>query len=143
VKLLSRWSSKRQRAAVQAGAGLADPGEPMFAMRIERSGVHASDDAPSKQIEVHSRATLREIVASAVANGYLPSISGGKATWVVESRGGLPIAVCAQQWAEPLFLVPAETGANAHFRGAAPGLNFRYRCQEDPDAVAFELISRR
>jgi hypothetical protein len=141
LKLWSRRSGKRERAADQPVAVPADPGEQKFTLNIERSGVHASDDSPPKRITLHSSSTLREMLNAAVADAYLPTISGGKSTWVVESTAGRPIAVCAEQWAEPLFLVPAETRVLAHFREAAPSLNFRYRCQEDPDAVASELIS--
>jgi len=118
-------------------------------VQIERGTVHASDDAPSKQISIAPRTTLREMVALAIADSDLPSISGGMATWVVESSGNCadvgmalrPIGVWAQQWAQVKFLVPVDISVAAHFGSGPKRLNLRYRCQTDPDAVFMALRS--
>ena len=116
-----------------------------FDIQVDRDSVHASDDAPSKRITVQPGSTLRAVLEMAVADAYLPGISGGQATWVVESSGAgsgaalAPIAVCAQQWAKPVFLITAETPIAEHFGGATPNLYFRYRCQDDPDTVLAQL----
>ena len=124
-------------------------------VQIDRSGVHASDDAPSSRISVAPDTTLRALVALATADRFLPGISGGRATWVVESSGAgagasaastadgggtrRPVAVCAQQWPEVKFLVAAEVSVAAHFGTVLPRLNFNYRSQQDPDAVVAAL----
>ncbi|MEO8805295.1 MAG: hypothetical protein ABI433_04385 [Burkholderiaceae bacterium] len=130
----------RGRAASSATAAVS----PLpFTVQFERDGVHASDDAPSRQITVPPSATIRTLLELAMGDAYLPGISGGKATWVVESSGAAfaPIAVCAQQWAEPAFVVPGNTRAATHFGGTAPSLKFRYRRQDDPDKVLTELVA--
>lgn len=112
-------------------------------VQVERGNVHASDDAPSKRISVPLDTTLRALVALAISDRYIPSITGGKATWVVESSGDgtalRPIAVCAQQWADVVFLVPDGVSVATHFGAMQPRLNLSYRCQDDPAAVAAAL----
>jgi hypothetical protein len=126
-------------------------------VQIDRTDVHASDDAPSRRISVAPDTTLRALLALATADTFLPSISGGKATWVVESSGAgagagagadstadggatrRPVAVCAQQWPEVKFLVTAEVSVATHFGAVPPRLNFHYRSQQDPDAVVAAL----
>ena len=113
-------------------------------VQVERGSVHASDDAPSRRIALPAGATLRELLASALADAYLPTISGGRATWIVEASGGsgggfAPIAVCAQEWPAPFFLVEADRAAAGQFGDAVAVLNFRYRGQDDPDAVVGDL----
>ncbi len=124
-------------------------------VQIERRSVHASDEPPSRRISVSPDTTLRALVALASADRYLPDISGGKATWVVESSGAgvgegfnagggatlRPVAVCAQQWAEVTFLVAAEVSVATHFGAMLPKLNFSYRAQQDPDAVVAALAT--
>ncbi|MEO8059856.1 MAG: hypothetical protein ABI671_16200 [Burkholderiales bacterium] len=120
-------------------------------VQVERGSVHASDDAPSKRLSVSPNTTLRAMVELAIADSYLPNISGGNATWIVESSGAgagagagastalRPIAVIAQQWAEVKLLVAADVSIAAHFGATLPRLNVRYRCQEDPDAIVAAL----
>lgn len=113
---------------LQIGSRTARGGKPPdeavvnMVVQIDRTGVHASDDAPSGLITVAPDTTLRALVALATAERFLPDISGGKAIWVVESSGGgagadstadggathHPVAVCAQQWPEVKFLVAAD-----------------------------------
>lgn len=66
--------------------------------------------------------------------GYLPGISGGKATWIICSSGK-QIGVLAQQWAEPKLVIPAEIILSQYFGDSEPRLLFRYWCQADPDHV--------
>ncbi len=116
---------------------------------VERGSVHASDDAPCKQISVSLDTTLQALVALAIADRYLPGIAGGQATWVVESSGAgagaamRPIAVWAQQWAQVKFLVDSEILAAVHFDSGMMRLNLRYHCQDDPAAVLVALEAAR
>lgn len=68
------------------------------------------------------------------AMGYLPGLSGGKATWIICSSGK-HIGVIAQQWPETKLLIPAESILSQYFRDTEPMLLFRYWCQTDPDHV--------
>jgi hypothetical protein len=135
-----RFGSRRQRAPVSTLDQTTD-----LLVQVERGSVHASDDAPSRQVSVPPQATLRELLAVSMADSYIPSISGGQATWVVESssaRAGdalRPIAVAAQQWVDVMFLLPADVSVATHFGATRPRLSFVYRCQDNPDAVAASL----
>ena len=144
---------------LQIGSPTARGGTPMdeavvnTVVHIDRTGVHASDDAPSSWISVAPHTTLRALVTLATADRFLPGISGGKATRVVESSGASatadstagggatrrPVAVCAQRWPEVKFLMEAEVSVAAHFGAVLPRLNFNYRSQQDPDAVVAAL----
>jgi len=109
-------------------------------LQIDRDDVHASDDAPSRLVVLHGAMTMVEVLEHATAGGYLPQISGGRATWVAETNGGsmgalMPIAVLAQQWAEPRFLIASSATVSDHFGEVAPRLRFRYRCQVEPSVV--------
>ena len=143
MKLNARIGRGRRESTATA-----DVSTPPFTVQVEREDVHASNDAPSKRIALQPGATIRTMLERAIADAYLPGISGGKATWVVESSVAgasaafAPIAVCAQQWPEPAFLVPGNTPAAVHFGSTAPSLSFRYRRQDDPDRVLAELIAR-
>ena len=80
--------------------------------------------------------TLRQAAAQLLGDGYLASISGGQATWILEGRGKRPLLVCAQQWSEPRFLVSPETAISDCIRlRDTPHLKFRYWCQIAPDRV--------
>ncbi len=70
------------------------------------------------------------------ANGYLPIISGGKATWVAMSgRRGKPLAVVATQWKSPQLVVESGTGVGA----IGDSLHFRHFTQRDPQDVLDEM----
>ena len=142
LMLHARWRRRAAETVAPPAVGLT-----VLTVQVERDGVHASDDAWPKQIVVDAGTTLGALLGLAMADGFLPGISGGRATWVVElSRDGIalaPLAVCAQQWARPAFLLAPDTTVAAHFGRAAPGLRFRYRCQADPDAVFAEIARRR
>jgi hypothetical protein len=133
------------RAARMYGESKSDAVTELLTVQVDRNSVHASDEAPPKRITVQPDATIRTMLELATAEAYLPSISGGKATWVVESAAAgagvafVPIALCAQQWAEPVFLVASDSSVAALFGSATPRLYFRYRCQEDPSAVLAEI----
>ena len=108
-----------------------------FRFWIWRDSVCAGDDCDAPhEIErvLPLAATLAEFTAEFLDKRYLATISGGKATWVLEGRG--PLAVYAQQWASPRFLVePTMPLADAALPDGKPSLRFRYRTQEDPEIV--------
>lgn len=78
----------------------------MIGVRLTRQSVAMSDDAwaPHEwEFTVAPGTTLAELVQIAIDDHYLATISGGRATWVVEADR-LPLAVVAQQWREPRWL---------------------------------------
>jgi len=104
--------------------------------------VHAGDDidAPHEiRLPITDDESLESVISRVVSTNYLASISGGKATWIVES-GSRPLAVVAQQWPMARLLVGADYGLAALLNSnTACHLNFRYWCQVDPDQV-FECL---
>lgn len=79
-----------------------------------------------------------DVVAAVIQEGYLPKISGGKATWVVSSRE--PFAVCAQEWTAPRAIgLPKEADWLLDDCGQFR-LHFSYVAQIDP-SVALDVLS--
>ena len=77
-------------------------------------------------------------VTAMLARPYLASIIGGQATWIVE--GTRPLAVVAQQWTAPRWLVSPELPATSLAKsGGAPDFEVLYWCQVDPERV-FECL---
>ena len=104
---------------------------------IVRDSVCAGDDcdAPHRvSIQIHLESTLAQVLEAIQNMGYLAQIDGGHATWIVESDR--PLAVMAEQWKTPRFLIAFETriAACQTSDGSRP-LFFRYWCQVDPDRV--------
>jgi len=100
-------------------------------LRITRDSVHAGDDcdAPHQRWLTRSESeSLDSVMQSILSDAYLPQIFGGQASWIVCGPGAL--AVVAQQWKAPHFLVDAQT-AIADF----DELTFVYWCQVDPDKL--------
>ncbi|HEX8432887.1 MAG TPA: hypothetical protein VF625_16495, partial [Longimicrobium sp.] len=79
-------------------------------------------------------ASLRAVVREMLRSSYLASIAGGRATWIVE--GNRPLAVVAQQWWSPRWLVEPELAVSAVSQeSGSPDLMLRYWCQVDPKRV--------
>jgi hypothetical protein len=69
---------------------------------LTRDSICAADDLESPHslsISIADRPTLQQIVWTIRRSDYLPSISGGKASWVACSN--VPIGVIAEQWQDP------------------------------------------
>jgi len=101
---------------------------------ITRDSVCAGDDgdAPHEIRMNFGAISLREAVSQIVAARYLASITGGCATWVLVGR--VPLAVLAQQWSEPEFLVDPDGPLEDHLADP-PKLHFRYLAQKEPQEV--------
>jgi hypothetical protein len=114
-------------------------------LTIWRDSVAAGDDADAPhewRLAVDTDATVGSVVRTIQSARYLASIIGGKATWVVE--GARPLAVVAQQWTEPRFLLDPATSIHEVVRaGGSPHLEVRYWIQVDPDRVFEELHAGR
>jgi hypothetical protein len=78
---------------------------------------------------------LAEAISEIVVAGYLARIAGGKATWIVET--GKPVAVVAQQWKSPKFLIDPATPVTDYLLagGTQRTFFFRYWCQVSPPIV--------
>ena len=117
----------------------------MIDIKIDRDSVHAGDDiAPHfTTLRVPSSATVGEFLQQVRGAGFLASISGGEATWVIdcpEAKGGT-IGVLAQQWQEPRLAIPANTPVSTLISLNRPSFYFRYRAQADPQSVFSTLLS--
>lgn len=105
----------------------------LLILSIERDSVCAGDDvdAPHEaRIAVRKESSLAAVLRVIQKRSYLAGIAGGRATWIVESDR--PLAVMAQQWTSPRFLIdPATRIADCMKRDSTQGLFFRYWCQVD------------
>jgi hypothetical protein len=113
-------------------------------LTIWRESVCAGDDcdAPHEVVLQIRGDTLRGVIDRLLGANYLASISGGRATWILQtdSRGGHSLAVLAQQWSQPRFLVEPEAEASSYVQPSGrPHLYLRYWCQVDPERV-FECL---
>lgn len=112
---------------------------------IERDSVCMGDDcdAPHRvSIQVPSESTLAQVLEIIQSRSYLAQIQGGRATWIVEADR--PLAVMAEQWNTPKFLIAPETLiADCQTNGGSRSLEFLYWCQVDPDRVFDCLKSGR
>src|SRR6476660_9684717 len=102
---------------------------------VDRDSVAAGDDVDLHltTVDLPEDTPLAEVVAHILGSRFLASIAGGKATWVLE--GGHPLAVIAQEWPEPRFLVDA----SLPMRQYGSSLRFRYLAQRDPDQAWLTL----
>lgn len=108
-----------------------------------RDSVHPGDDIDAPHAlswVVRQGETLGHLVQEILTVNYLPHIHGGKATWIL--YGTQPLAVLAQQWNEPRYLVNPESSAHTLVNlSAERQLEFVYWCQADPDRV-FECLKQ-
>ena len=101
-----------------------------------RDSVHPGDDgdAPhTKTIDLPGKISVGAAVESLLASNYLPSISGGEATWSVMSS--IPVAVVAQQWAAPRYYPLYEGLDRFDIVAGTLRLHFNYHAQIDPEIV--------
>ncbi len=107
---------------------------------VDRDSVAAGDDtvshAATASVPVDSN--VIELVAAALRVCPLASISGDKATWLIDVDATC-IGVIAQQWSRPKLVVAEHTSVTDVFAGKSKTLHFRYWNLADPDAV-FEAV---
>ena len=111
------------------------PPEPLE-LTVDRDSVCAGDDIESHQQSflIRQDYTLAQTLAAVLKSKYLPQVAGGCATWIVESDR--PLAVVAQQWPSPEFLVsPESRSIDCTAPKPCRSLFFRYWCQADPTVV--------
>ena len=104
---------------------------------IWRDSVAAGDDGDAPHewlLPIAPDATVGDVVHRIAGARYLASIIGGEATWIIE--GDRPLAVVAQQWSAPRFLVDEGTSIRAVVRASGrPHVEARYWVQVSPDRV--------
>ena len=105
---------------------------------VWRDSVTASDDifAPHEiKIKDENDESIETTLEKILATRYLPSIQGGKATWILVGKSSL--AVIAEQWSKPHFFVEpgAHTKSLIEFTNKCQ-LEFRYWCLVEPNEVA-------
>jgi hypothetical protein len=110
---------------------------PSAYISLWRDSVAAGDDvdAPHETtIKVEAAATIGDLCILMSTLNYLPTIAGGRATWILNGKS--PIAVFAQQWVLPKLVVAGDRpiGDFIHKAGS-PQLNLHYWCQVDPELV--------
>ncbi|MBD0675705.1 hypothetical protein [Streptomyces sp. CBMA156] len=114
-------------------------------IHLTRDSVAAGDDADAPHAETVPLPDGLDVPAALTALGLprprLPSIGGGRATWVVRGSDGTALAVLAQQWPRPRPL-PAGQGPLARLAGADGDvrLHVEYRRQVDPEAEYGRLL---
>ncbi len=113
--------------------------ENILKIRLERDSVHAADDEHSKILSLKESTSLGEVISHILKIHYLASISGGKATWIVKGTANTPLAVLAQQWGTPRFVVD-ENAPFAKYVGDK--IHIEYRQQTPPDDVYEELLQQ-
>jgi hypothetical protein len=103
---------------------------------VSRGSVAAGDDvnAPNaRTFSFENGTSLPDMISHISRSGYLPSISGGQASWSVTS--GVPLAIVAQQWSEPHMLSIAIPENRLDRDGDVLRLNFNYHAQVDPELL--------
>ena len=105
---------------------------------VGRDEVHMGDNAPDLELHVEDDATIYDVLFAIHKEKYLPGISGGQACWVVE--GAKPVAVIAQQWMIPKWLVSPHLPVSA-LRNPKGRTDFtvEYLTQADPEQVYVSL----
>jgi hypothetical protein len=105
---------------------------------IGRDEVHWGDNALNWELQVEDDATIYDVLFAMHKANYLPGISGGQACWVVV--GVRPVAVIAQQWMIPKWLVSPNLPVSA-LRNPEGRTDFtvEYLTQADPEEVYTRL----
>jgi len=110
---------------------------------LTRDGVAAGDDCDAphlEEIRLPDDANVEDAVSWIAASRYLPKSGGGEATWSIVSKR--PIAVLAQQWAEPKMLLPIPYGLERlGYPNGELRVHAKYHAQQDPKMV-FAALSR-
>jgi hypothetical protein len=110
-------------------------------VELDRNSVCAGDDCESHKssMRCYSNDTLKTVINAIAQRGYLAQIAGGKATWIVaigDRKHHRPIAVVAQQWSEPRFIMDPNRTIGAFLSAEdSKGIYFEYHAQIDPEKV--------
>src|SRR5262249_24971358 len=82
--------------------------------------VSAGDDcdAPHELVLPLRDESLRSFASRLLGESYLASIASGRATWILQTdrQAGRSLAVVAQQWSQPRFLVDPESPVSSYIQ---------------------------
>jgi hypothetical protein len=110
---------------------------------LTRDSVCAADDidAPhEKRFSIPVKAALSELYEAVSGQDYLARIAGGDATWVLKI-GTENIAVLAQQWRRPMFLLPSTTAVRQFAdETRVCEVHIEYHTQKNPVEIAKSLV---
>ena len=116
-------------------------------VKIDRDSVHPGDDLESHAIplSVTLSTTIGVLLQQVNQSGFLPGISGGEATWLVDVKDGKAgcIGVMAQQWQEPRLIIPMQTPVSDLLYVNQSSFYFRYWCQAAPEIVFESVLNGR
>ena len=103
---------------------------------LTRGSVCQGDDvaAPHKTV---IKAKVCRNIGDIISGGYLPNISGGKATWSAVS--GDTLAIIAQEWKKPKILSLLSVDQLDYDSKGRLKIHFNYHAQADPNMV-FEVL---
>ena len=124
----------------RVASGLMVIADDTIVVSLDRDSVAVGDDTDSHAARAHVPVSnnVMERVGAALRACPLASISGGKATWLIDA-GDTCVGVIAQQGSRPQFIVAEHTGTTDVFAGKSKTIYFRYGCQADPEAL-FEAL---
>lgn len=112
----------------------------MVTVRLTRDSVCMADDMhwPNETTLTVDGESVALLACSIDVGRHLAGISGGLATWILrcDHAEGMPMAVLAQQWERPRFLVPEESCfLDLVMDREAPAVFAQYCAQRDPERV--------
>ena len=115
-------------------------------LEIDRDSVAAGDDVGSHitTIQIDPDISVKSLIKKAEKACPLPSIYGGKATWIIfvgSNDERICVGVTAQQWRKNRLLVTDTITAGEIFNGIAKKLKFHYWLQNSPNHV-FEILKK-
>jgi hypothetical protein len=111
---------------------------------VTRDSVCAGDDGDAphvREFDLPGSADVSAAVEHVLGSGYLPSISGGQATWSITSA--IPVAIAAQQWAKAKHFHLYGGLRDVDFASGTLRLHCNYHAQIEPDVVHKVLWSFR
>lgn len=106
----------------------------LMELKLSREPVCAGDDAKSHDevIDINEKQRLEQALTE-ISNGpYLAYITDGHVSWLaLAGRDGRMLAVVAQQWDQPKWLV----NSRWRLRKIGASIHFRYYGRVDPDEL--------
>ncbi|NDC37037.1 MAG: hypothetical protein EBZ48_03175 [Proteobacteria bacterium] len=99
-------------------------------------------DAPhQKTLSFLFTPSVKKLACGVASSGYLAKIQGGKATWVLRVAG-TPVAVIAEQWSAPKYLVAPARKVSEFSKGTVVEVSVDYLVQRDPEVVFLEYSQK-
>lgn len=111
-------------------------------VEIKRDSVCAGDDIDGehkKILKLYPDESVEILIDNILKINYLPTIAGGKATWVVRSNN-INIAVLAEQWNKAKYFISSKLPLSGfEINDNLLKINIEYYTQLDPDYIFNEI----